>query len=242
MKNKINFIVPCAGYGTRAGLPFAKELYPLDRDYTLIDSLFTNISAFKRECRVIIIIGPHKTDLIKHLHQYADDFDIVFIYQRHEELAGAILSARDYFSNCNILLLPDIFISDENITQKLRDLILYTKQNKVCYLVKKESDFNILTRLGAVYTENNIIQFMEEKPKYNSDYNGFWVSIGFSTIDFIYDFITFQKNQELKKYDYFYNIPCVFVDYALDLGVWDNIRRFECDLAGKKLILKSLKS
>lgn len=237
MKNKINFIIPCAGFGTRLGIPFSKELYPISKDLTLIDSVFENIREFKNDSRIIIVIEKHKVDLIQHIRKYSDDFDIIFIYQKYPELSGAILTCEDYFSDVNILLLPDIFISDENITHKIKDLIIYTKLNKVCYLVKNESDFSILKRLGAVNSTNNTINYMEEKPQTNNNYNAYWVSIGFNSVDFIHNFVKFQKHEDYDK-KYFSNINCVFIDYALDLGVWENIRRFECDLAGKKLILK----
>lgn len=238
MKNKINFIIPCAGYGTRLGIPFAKELFPIDKNLTLIDKLFSNIYEFREKSRVIIIISEHKTDLIKYLGKYKNDFDIIFLFQKYDELAGAIMSCENYSSSTNILLLPDIFIDDSDITKKINHIIIHTELQKVSYLAKKESDFNILTKVGALQcNENDEIISMFEKPQTNNNYNAYWVGIGFNNFKFIKNFIKFQKHQKCNEY-YFKNKKAIFVDYALDLGVWENIRRFECDHRGQILTLK----
>jgi hypothetical protein len=57
--------------------------------------------------RVIVIIGPHKFDTVRYLHEkYDDKVDLVFVFQKtHQKyVIGAIKSAEHLLCEKNILL------------------------------------------------------------------------------------------------------------------------------------------
>lgn len=232
----LTFIIPCAGKGTRLGIPFSKELFPIDKNTTLIDKAFSYIEPFKRISKVVIIVSEDKGDLIKYLKKYSDDFDINFVYQKNnlKELSGAIKSAANYFSEKNILLLPDIVLIDKQLDWKFINLI--EEDNDVNFLVCEENNENILQRMGAMTVKNDKVLSTIDKPTLEqvkeNNFNSYWVSFAFK-FDCYKDFLdNFEKMQKHEEYDkkYFENTLAIPVNYALDLGVWENIRKYYHDM------------
>jgi len=237
MRKELSFIIPCAGKGSRLGSPFPKELFPIDKNVTLIDKIFDCIRPFKDKSQVIIIISEEKYDLIKYLKKYSNDFDIIFVYQKDDlkELCGAIKSASELFSEKNILLLPDIVLIDDDLNGKFKEFI--ENDGIISFLIKEEQDENILKRMGAMYVENKKLISTIDKPTLEqikeNNFNSYWVAFMFKlkyATDFLNNFEKMQKHEEYDK-KYFVNMQTTTVSYALDLGVWENIRKFYYDLA-----------
>lgn len=232
---EITFIIPCAGKATRLGIPFCKEMLPINKDITLIDLVFNNLRQFKEKCQIVIIISKNKMDLVEYLSKYSDEFDIYFVYQKTEykELVGAIKSAEEFISEKNILILPDIFIKDKSIESKLSDYVNYLDYNSASYLITEETNKEILSRVGNVKIDKklNLISDIIDKPSIDKinelETSHYWISIGF-TRGVYYEnyFNTILSKKTTSSQGWVINSPYVTVDFALDLGVWDNIKEF----------------
>lgn len=232
----ITFIIPCAGRGTRLGAPWPKELYVIDKDTCLIDKYFEHISQFKNNCQVVIIISEEKTELVKYLGKYKEEFDIIFCFQKPQfkELGGAIKSAENYLSKKNILLLPDLLISDNLMDLKMKMYIENLNKSDIAYLIKEETDPNVLTKLGNVKINmHGIITEVVDKPSIETikekDYQNYWCSFGFTYENkdhFLYEFDKLIKKETLPANNHLIGGSAVYIDNAIDLGVWTNIRKY----------------
>jgi glucose-1-phosphate thymidylyltransferase len=238
MLKSISFIIPCAGKGSRLSIPSAKELLPVDYNTTLIDCVFNNLKNYKYKANFIFIISKEKTDLIKYLSKYSDNYDIYFVYQKSnkKDLLGAIESAENLFSEKNILILPDILLLDDSIYLKIDDYIkLLDKNIDLSILDYCEFSDSKKEKLGNVkYDENENILGIIDKPTNHTilqNENSFcWVSLGFRS-DKVFEFYNIFKQIQIKdKYVDLeknkINAKSIHIRNAIDLGVWDNIRLF----------------
>lgn len=237
---EITFIIPCAGKGSRLGAPWPKELFVIDKNISLIDVYFDHIKQFKNNCQVVIIISEEKMELVKYLSKYKEDFDIIFCYQKPQfkELGGAIKSAENYLSKKNILLLPDLLLSDKFMELKMQMYIDNLDRDNVAYLIKEENDPNILTKLGNVLiNDNNIITEVVDKPTIDTikekNYQHYWCSFGFTDKikeQFLKEFDDLISKIPLNKNNCLIRGTAVYIDNAIDLGVWTNIHKYFKDL------------
>ncbi len=224
-------IIPCAGKGTRLGIPYAKELFSLEHNKSLIDYCFDILYPFRHEIRVIIIISAEKMELVKYLSKYADDYEISFIYQKNSkpELLGAIESAKDQFLEYNLLMLPDIRVFDELGTEKIRQLFEIAASSRIVFGAVKESDKDRLSRMGALRTLDDTVYELVDKPKDLVErFDSYWIYIEWrnSCTDEFLRTLRYIYNTP-NEYDFentlFFKQPAVFFKKALDMGVWENI-------------------
>ena len=235
---EITFIIPCAGKATRLGIPFCKEMFPIDKEITLIDVVFNNLRQFKDKCQIVVIISKDKENLVKYLSKYADEFDIYFVYQKSyfKELIGAIRSAEEFFSKKNILILPDIITYDKEINNKLKQYVDILDEYPYTFLICNEHDKNVLSRVGNVKINHklNVITDVIDKPTIEyiekNNLSDYWISIGFrgddSYIPYYKYFEALLSKKKMSEIGIQVANPYVKIDFALDLGVWDNIQKF----------------
>lgn len=156
-------VIPCAGIGSRMGLPYAKELINLKDDsfFPVIESCINEVihSGLKRIC---FIINHNKTDLLKFLgdgNRYGLKFSYV-IQESPMSLPHALQKATKNYEKCNILfLMPDS---------------VYKPKGAVSYFIENV-DLSAIVNLGLFRTNNpqkfamvdfskdNIVTFAEEK-------------------------------------------------------------------------------
>ncbi|MFE4646120.1 hypothetical protein ACFRFS_34850, partial [Streptomyces sp. NPDC056730] len=80
----VSIILPCAGFGTRFGAPYAKELHCLAPGVTVLDrSLETVVELAESglNVRLVVVFRTHKLDTVSYLARYAETFQMVFVYQ-----------------------------------------------------------------------------------------------------------------------------------------------------------------
>ncbi len=237
---EITFIIPCAGKGSRLGAPWPKELFVIDKNISLIDVYFDHIKQFKNNCQVVIIISEEKMELVKYLSKYKEDFDIIFCYQKPQfkELGGAIKSAENYLSKKNILLLPDLLLSDKFIELKMQMYIDNLDRDNIAYLIKEEKNLETLAKLGNVLiNDNNIITEVVDKPTIDTikekNYQHYWCSFGFTDKikeQFLKEFDDLISKIPLNKNNCLIGGTAVYIDNAIDLGIWTNIHKYFKDL------------
>ena len=239
--SKLTVILPAAGKGTRLNLPYPKELLRLDNDAGLIDNCFNYFKDYHRrddtgqEVEFVVVINEDKTDLIKYLAKYKDQFKISFTFQNpeEEEYTGAIKSAYPLMCEYNLVLLPDTIM-------KLKQGDLYEEVMKslqetgFVFLYKREGSHNMLKTKGALYVneEGNIIEY-KDKPKEDiGRYNAFWCGLAFRKRAFV-PCIKFMERSTLGLEELeneitqtpMFGSKGIEVDEYSDLGTWPEIRK-----------------
>lgn len=177
----VSVILPCAGFGTRFGAPYAKELHCLAPGITVLDrSLEAVVELVKSglSVRVVVVIGPHKLDTVKYLARYAGTFQLVFVYQddvAEPGLDGAIRCALPLTRGPVALVLPDIVVSD------VAGLLAAVRQTDVAgwsVVAAEERDPGVLRQMGAlaVTGENGVatVEAAAEKPADPAGFNALW--------------------------------------------------------------------
>ena len=183
-EESVAIILPCAGHGTRLNAPYPKELTKINEDMSIIDYSFKHILASHVKPLVIVIIGPHKFDTVRYLHEkYDDKVDLVFVFQKinYNGITGAIRSAEHLLGDKNILLLPNTIIEYEDKKTPMLDRMLNAlDEQPFVFLYKDESSKVRLKESGALRIEGGEVIDYEDKPQIRVEkYNAFWTAYGF---------------------------------------------------------------
>lgn len=229
---EITFIIPCAGKGSRLNIPGCKELLPISNGTTLIDEVFSNLKEFKDISQIILIISKDKEQLVKYVSKYSDEFNIYFVYQKtyFSDLSGAINSASEFFSKKNILILPDIILRDKNLSEKIKKYVEILEKTDCCYLITKSKNYNVLEKVGCLVINNDNVEGIIDKPSkieiIQKNLTSYWISFGFNK-NFINSYNKhFSLMQEKNKFNKLEKFPYINIDFALDLGTWENIKLY----------------
>ncbi|MEV6823870.1 hypothetical protein [Amycolatopsis sp. NPDC051102] len=177
----VSIILPCAGFGTRFGAPYSKELHCLAPGVTVLDrSLEAAVELVKSglDVRVVVVFGTHKLDTVKYLARYAGTFQLVFVYQDGETepgLDGAIRCALPMTQGPVALVLPDIVVSD------VGSLLAALRETKVAgwsVVAARERDPGVLRQMGALTvngTDGTVtVEAAAEKPADPAGFNALW--------------------------------------------------------------------
>lgn len=238
MKNKrLTVVLPCAGNAKRLGVPFSKEIFPIDQNQSLID---LTIGLFKGCTRTqvsfVVIITENKLDVVRYLSKYKSYFDITFTFFNPDyyEFPGSIQSAKHLFGDHNLILFPDSLLTLKN-GESLYDLAINKFDEHASFLLCKEtSDQDYMKKKGCVLiNERQQIIDYEDKPLAVEGFNAVWCGLGFSLVE-ADSIIHFIKSGTLKLPGYkecFFNSkiyksnPIVVNDY-IDLGTWEDLKFF----------------
>ena len=241
---KYSIIVPCAGNASRLNIPFSKSLFPLKKGVVLIDHLFDIFYDYKSKIKFVFIINEFCLDIVSYLYKYSTSFNFCFIFQKQScpGMFGAVESAKEEFSDYNLVLLPDTILHfgfDKN--QYFPQVVSQLKKHDLVFTISTNLSEKQLFDEGVVFLssekENTIIEIIDKpheliyKPEYISLKKGAWVSVAFSSSISDDILITMQKNilgtpfsnlnfQLLKK------AGIVTIDNFYDLGVWSRIYEY----------------
>ncbi|MEN8153575.1 MAG: hypothetical protein ABFR75_06095 [Acidobacteriota bacterium] len=247
----LSIILPSAGEGKRFGPGGPKELFEIHKDIKMIDLSLQHISVFlhwvekqkiRVDLKVVVVINRFKEKVIEHVKKIMPEVKVEKVYfnDLYREWPGSIYSAQGHFSDFNIVLLPDSFItmskdnrffdvSGDPLIKKMIDIL---KNSPLAFGVKRCKDPEILRNLGAVMAEDNKITEFQDKPENRFlKFNGYWGVFGFCEQigEKVYNFLirsVEHKNPSLK--DYFSDPPgCFFLNSYMDLGTKDSVERLK---------------
>jgi UTP-glucose-1-phosphate uridylyltransferase len=180
----VSIILPCAGFGTRFGAPYAKELHCLAPGVTVLDrslEAVVELAASGLAVRVVVVFGTHKLDTVKYLARYAGTFQLVFVYQddaAEPGLDGAIRCALPMTRGPVALVLPDIVVSGSGSAGSLRTALRRTEVAGWTVVAAEESDPGTLRQMGALTVVDAgdavTVKAAAEKPVDPSGYNALW--------------------------------------------------------------------
>lgn len=232
---KISIIIPCAGRGTRLGIPYPKEMFALEADKVLIDYCFEMLRELKDRVCIVVIISKEKMELVNYLSKYTEEYEIIFLYQKPQcaELLGAIESAKHYFSDVNILMLPDIRIVDSDVANHMNSIILKTDAEGMVFGAVREKRLEIIERMGALKTMDDRVISFKDKPRDGvNEFDSFWVMlswVGERSDEFLEQLGRIYQTSDkfIFSNSLFYQKPVIFFQQAMDMGVWENIYDYQ---------------
>lgn len=241
----ITVILPCAGEGSRLNLEYPKELFEIYKDIKLIDFSLQHIlySFNKRNInlKVSVVITEKKEQVFNYIKDKLYPIAVTKVYfnKNYQEWPGSVYSATEMFSDNNLVLLPDSYltlsknnryINSEGKT--LLDIVIANlKKYDVIFGYKKTNSNNSLKNLGAMFVKNNIITKFKDKPQEKLyKYNSFWGCYGFKNIayDKLYEFLvnSISSKNLTNESEFPYQFGGFPLNAYYDLGTWENIKSF----------------
>jgi hypothetical protein len=177
----VSVVLPCAGFGSRFGAPYSKELHCLAPGVTVLDrSLEPAVELVESglTVRLIVVFRTHKLDTVSYLERYAATFQIVFVYQ-DESLDGgldaAIRSALPLTEGPVALVLPDIVVTGAG---SLVTAVERTKETGWSVVAVEERDPGVLRQMGALTVGEEdgavTVRAAAEKPADPAGFNACW--------------------------------------------------------------------
>lgn len=180
----VSIILPCAGFGTRFGAPYSKELHSLAPGVTVLDRSLeaaVEVAESGLNVRLVVVFGTHKLDTVSYLARYAGTFQLVFVYQDESfepGLDGAIRSALPMTGGPVVLVLPDIVVTGAGSAGVLLAALSRIGTAGWSVVAVEEPNPGILRQMGALaVVEGDGVANVEaaaEKPADPSDFNAFW--------------------------------------------------------------------
>ncbi|WNV88967.1 hypothetical protein [Umezawaea sp. Da 62-37] len=180
----VSIILPCAGFGTRFGAPYSKELHCLAPGVTVLDRSLeaaVELAESGLRVRVVVVIAAHKLDTVAYLTRYAGTFHVVFVYQDESfepGLEGAIRSALPLARGPVVLVLPDIVISGAGSAGCLVEALRRTRVAGWSVVAAEERDPDVLRHMGALAVvagdAGMVVEAAADHPADPADFNAFW--------------------------------------------------------------------
>ncbi|WP_328456957.1 MULTISPECIES: hypothetical protein [unclassified Amycolatopsis] len=180
----VSIILPCAGFGTRFGAPYSKELHCLAPGVTVLDRSLeaaVELAASGLNVRLVVVFRTHKLDTVSYLARYAETFQIVFLYQDESlepGLDGAIRSALPMTQGPVVLVLPDIVVTGAGSAGVLLSAVRRTEETGWSVVAVEEQDPDTLRQMGALTVaergHDRTVEAAAEKPADPAPFNACW--------------------------------------------------------------------
>jgi NDP-sugar pyrophosphorylase family protein len=234
----LTVILPCAGEGNRLGLTTPKELFEIVPGKQLIDFSLEHIraqGAEKVQPVVVVVIRPWKKEVAEYVKTKLPGIRVetVLFNDDYKEWPGSVYSAAAFFSQYNLVLLPDSYLClGKGVPGTLMEMMLAAlKNHKVVFGGVPSTDCSTLMNLGAMRVEHGIVTAFQDKPRQDLEkYNSFWGCYGFRQEcgQALYEFLIKSVHyQPAPLEEQSFNPPgSIPLHSYLDLGTWENIRRF----------------
>ncbi|MFF3753411.1 hypothetical protein ACFYYH_23555 [Streptomyces sp. NPDC002018] len=180
----VSVILPCAGFATRFGAPYSKELHCLAPGVTVLDrslEAVVELADSGLNVRVVVVFRTHKLDTVSYLARYAETFQLVFVYQDESfepGLDGAIRSALPMTRGPVALVLPDIVVTGAGSAGSLLAALRHIGVAGWSVVAAEERDPGTLRQMGALAVVEGggvmTVRAAAEKPADPAGFNAFW--------------------------------------------------------------------
>ncbi|MFD0267731.1 2-C-methyl-D-erythritol 4-phosphate cytidylyltransferase [Streptomyces sp. NPDC127106] len=182
----VSVILPCAGHGTRFGAAYPKELHCLEPGTAVIDRSLEPVLALADRgtaVRVVVVIGPHKTATVRHLHRYRSRLELVFVYQQEDSgrLADAIRAALPLCAGPTLLVLADQVLRGPTAPGSAGELLARLERHDWAVVAAPLDDPVLLRDEGALRVEEGPdgprVVRAAEKPADPEGFNAAWAAV-----------------------------------------------------------------
>lgn len=236
--SRATVILPSAGEGRRLGLPYPKELVALGPQRTAIDATLESLPA-DRDLAVVVVVSPAKTATIRYLARYAEVLAMAFVHQRSDRpgCIGAVLSAKPWFGDRNLVLLPDqLVVVEPGSANPVSAALDALDDNPFCFITKQETASDRLARDGALRVECNggdahVVDYCDKPRAGWERFNAIWAGFAFrreaaeGALE-ILDRST--RGESVSQRDIedspLFGSPAIQVADCVDIGTWPALR------------------
>jgi hypothetical protein len=175
----ITFILPCAGSGKRLGLPFPKELAPVDKSRALIDSSLDLIGGVMTSKRIILMDDGDRQNTADYIQRRLPAVPLARV--RQDKYAAnwpdGVIRLEPWLGGVNVVLLPDsIYDASGLVVERLALLAEAGFALGVARMPPED-----LKRYGAVtVVQDDTVSYYEDKPEVPERFNAAWGMLAFS--------------------------------------------------------------
>lgn len=229
--SKLNVILPCAGEGSRLGLPYPKELHVVEEGRSLVEfSLERCARAGSAVDRVTIVMTAAKPELLGLLERWMDRLPVAicFFDDSNFEWPGSVLSAEHLFCDHNVVLLPDSHLIECDGLDVIPAMANRLESSDVVFGYVEEQGPR-LGSLGALTDRGNEVSAFCDKPDVPHDrFNAFWTTFGFRGEHGrpLLEMMTRSVQRKPVSLDEWRVAGFPVAGYR-DLGTWDSLREFQ---------------
>jgi hypothetical protein len=175
----VRVVLPCAGSGSRLGLPFPKELAPLGPGRCVIDSSLDLIRACASDVRVILMTDGGRDLTAAYVRDRLPGVPVAEVRQdlTAPDLAEAVIALWPWLGYVNVLLLPDVVYgwAGDPVTELATAAVSYG----FAVAAVKAPPEQIRTA-GALKVLDDRIAAFEDKPADPEGYDALWGMLAFS--------------------------------------------------------------
>ena len=237
----VTVILPCAGEGSRLGLKRPKELYEVEPGKPMIgyslDLIRSVAELMHAPVRVVVVMRQGKESVVESVETALKPAGVeVVSVQFDEKLSewpGSIHSAREFFSDKNVVLLPDSYIETGG-RLLIAEMLEALQHHSLVMGAKQSTDPAEIRRLGALRLSDTgsgeaVLEFAD-KPEDASRFDAIWGCFAFrgeiaeELHEFLMCSVLHFENHYGKRS--FYPAGTVLFEDYFDLGTWEQIELF----------------
>lgn len=180
-RHQVRVVLPCAGAGSRLGLPFPKELAPVGPGRCVIDSSLDLIRAACEgsDVRVLLMTDGRRDLTIRYVRERLPGVPVAEVLQdpAAPDMAEAVMCLRPWLGLVNVLLLPDVIYSwaGDPVTEVATAAVSYG----FAVAAVKAGPEQVRTA-GALQVTGDRIAAYEDKPADPSGYDALWGMLAFT--------------------------------------------------------------
>ncbi len=180
-RHLVTVILPCAGKGTRLGLPFPKELLPLGPGRAVIDSSLDLIREARAasDVRVILLTDGNRHQTVAYVRDRLPGVLVPEVFQdpAARDMTDGVLGLSPWFGHVNVLLLPDVIYGWAG--DPVGEVAAKASSYGFAVAAVKAGQGQI-RQAGALAVAGDRIAAYEDKPADPSGYDALWGILGFS--------------------------------------------------------------
>ncbi|BCJ61581.1 NTP transferase domain-containing protein [Micromonospora endophytica] len=190
MSGVLSVVVPCAGAGSRLGLPFPKELLPTPDGRVLLDQVFDLVAGL--DARLVLVTGPDRGPTISHIHRTYPQLPVASVRQPGHAvgLFGAIRATVPFIGDRAVVLLPDQRLCQVPDPSPVRDAAQVLADGAaMCFLAAPCNDPQRIAVDGALRVDDpadtggrlGLVRGLGDKPGLSAAnaFNAVWFGFGF---------------------------------------------------------------
>ena len=197
-RHEVRVVLPCAGSGSRLGLPFPKELAPLGPGRCVIDSSLDMIRACASDVRVIVMTDGKRDLTCAYVREKLPGVPVAEVRQdlTAPDLAEAVIALWPWLGYVNVLLLPDVIYgwAGDPVTEVAVKAVSY---GFAAAAVKAGPEQ--VWHAGALRVEDDRIAAYEDKPAGPEGYDALWGMLAFSNGTFGMDGLRLIADSASKR-------------------------------------------
>jgi len=194
------------------------------------------------DIQVVVVIHPGKQAVADHVKSKLPDaaVETVLFNNKYREWPGSVFSAQEYFSDFNLVLMPDSFLSlsDNNrllcpegksIGCHTLTCLMHSNVTFGCVCLHKSL---LLPALGALHVNEAgyVTDFKDKPARKLNRFNGFWGCYGFrkKSAEDVYRFLIQSVTRRSVRITEqpFSPVTAFPLTGYMDLGTWSAIHEF----------------